>query len=236
MTKNRRSFIVGLKSSELSKSEIFFLKKYKPWGVILFSRNIKSIHQTKILTSNIRKIFKDNKYPILLDQEGGRVNRLKNIIDTSIYTGDFFGKIYDKDVKKFNIFSKIYIKQTCLLMNNIGVNINTVPLLDVRRNKSCKIIGDRAFHKKPKIVSLIGNFFIKEFHKNRIGTVIKHIPGHGFAKVDSHKLTPTVNLKIDKLNKIDFLPFKNKKSLFAMTAHIIYSSIDTLNTATHSKK
>ena len=80
MIKHRRAFIVGLKSSTLSKKEITFLKKYKPWGVILFSRNIISIEQTKKLTDKIRKIFKDNKYPILIDQEGGRVNRLSKII------------------------------------------------------------------------------------------------------------------------------------------------------------
>ena len=77
---NRRSFIVGIKSIRLSKKEKIFLKKYKPWGVILFTRNIKSIKQTSNLTSSIRKIFKDKHYPILVDQEGGRVNRLKKII------------------------------------------------------------------------------------------------------------------------------------------------------------
>ena len=80
MIKNRKAFIVGIKSFKLSGKEKFFLKKYKPWGVILFSRNIKSIKQTKALTDNIKKIFKDKKYPILIDQEGGRVNRLNKII------------------------------------------------------------------------------------------------------------------------------------------------------------
>ena len=79
MIKNRRAFIVGLKSSKLSNKEITFLKKYKPWGVILFSRNISSIEKTKKLTDKIKKIFKDKKYPILIDQEGGRVNRLSKI-------------------------------------------------------------------------------------------------------------------------------------------------------------
>ena len=79
MIKNRRAFIVGLKSLILSNKEILFLKKYRPWGIILFSRNISSIQQTKKLTDRIKKIFKDKKYPILIDQEGGRVNRLNNI-------------------------------------------------------------------------------------------------------------------------------------------------------------
>ena len=234
--KNRRSFITGLKSTVLHSIEIRFLKKYKPWGVILFSRNIKSIEQTKKLTDDIKKIFNDKKYPILIDQEGGRINRLSKFIDTSKFTGEFFGNLYKNNFKKFVTYYKIYIIQTCYLMHILGVNINTVPVLDVRHKKSHNIIGDRAFSANPKIVSKIGDFCIKEFHKNNIGTVVKHIPGHGLAKVDSHKATPLVKDKLKKLNKIDFFSFKNKKSLFAMTAHIIYKDIDRIYTATHSKK
>ena len=236
MIKNRRSFIVGLKSTILLVKERQFLKKYKPWGIILFSRNIKSIEQTKKLTDDIRKIFKDPKYPILIDQEGGRVNRLNNLIDSSIFTGEFFGKLFEKNIKKFNVYYKIFINQTCYLLDKIGVNINTVPVLDVRHKNSNNVIGNRSFHSKPKIVSKIGDLFIDQFHKNNIATVIKHIPGHGLAKVDSHKSTPNVKSKLKDLNKIDFLSFKNKKSLFAMTAHIIYQNIDKNFTATHSKE
>ena len=233
---NRRSFITGLKSTVLHSIEIRFLKKYKPWGVILFSRNIKSIEQTKKLTDDIKKIFNDKKYPILIDQEGGRINRLSKFIDTSKFTGEFFGNLYKNNFKKFTTYYQIYIMQTCSLMHKIGVNINTVPILDVRHKKSHNIIGDRSFSSNPKIVSKIGDFCIKEFHKNNIGTVVKHIPGHGLAKVDSHKATPLVKDKLKKLNKINFFSFKNKKSLFAMTAHVIYKDIDRIYTATHSKK
>ena len=234
--KNRRSFIVGLKSTTLKFKEKQFLRKYNPWGVILFSRNIKSIAQTKKLTDDIRKIFNDNKYPILIDQEGGRVNRLNNLIYSSNFTGEFFGNLYKTNIKKFNVYYKIFINQTSHLLNKIGVNINTVPVLDIRRKSSNKIIGDRSFNTKPKIVSKIGDYFINQFHKNNIATVIKHIPGHGLAKVDSHKSTPIVKSKLKDLNKIDFLAFKKKKSFFAMTAHIVYQDIDKKNTATHSKE
>jgi beta-N-acetylhexosaminidase len=236
MIKNRRSFIVGLKSTILQVKEKRFLKKYKPWGIILFSRNIKSIVQTKKLTDDIRKIFNDKKYPILIDQEGGRVSRLNNLIDSSNFTGESFGKLFKKNFKKFNIYCKVFINQTCYLLDKIGVNINTVPVLDIRRKNSNNVIGNRSFDSKPKIVSKIGDYFIDQFHKNNIGTVIKHIPGHGLAKVDSHKYTPIVRKNLKVLNKNDFLAFKNKKSLFAMTAHIIYQNIDKNFTATHSKK
>ena len=121
-------------------------------------------------------------------------------------------------------------------MKLIGANINTVPVLDLRIKGASNIIGDRSFSKNPNTVSKMGDLCIKLFQENSIGTIIKHIPGHGLAKVDSHNFTPTVNKSIKHLNKYDFIPFKKKQSFFAMTAHVIYKSLDSNNTATHSKK
>ena len=233
---NRRSFIVGLKSTILNKKEINFLKKYKPWGIILFTRNIKNINQTKKLTSNIRKIFKDRKYPILIDQEGGRVNRLKNIITFDNLTAEFFGKKFLSNNYEFKIFYKVFIDKTAFLLKQIGVNINSVPVLDLRVKGSSNIIGDRSYSKNPKIVSKIGDLCIKFFHDNSIGTIIKHIPGHGLANVDSHHFTPTINKSYKYLIKNDFKTFKNKKSFFGMTGHLIFNQLDKENTVTHSKK
>ena len=233
---NRRSFIVGIKSIKLSKKEEHFLKKYKPWGVILFSRNIKDIKQTFKLTSSIRKVFKDKRYPILVDQEGGRVNRLKNIISFDNLTSEFFGNKFKKNYREFNFFYKLFIDKTSYLLRLLGININTVPVLDLKVKGANKVIGDRSFSRNPKIVSKIGDYCIKYFKENRIGTVIKHIPGHGLAKVDSHLSTPFVSKKLDYLTKNDFIPFKNKQSFFAMTAHIVFTDIDNKNTVTHSRK
>ena len=232
----RRAFIIGIKSTKLSKKEKKFLNKYKPWGVILFTRNIKNIEQTFKLTSSIRKIFNDRKYPILIDQEGGRVNRLKNIISFDNLTSEFFGKKYLKNIREFKTYYKLFIDKTSFLLRSIGININTSPVLDLRVKGSSNIIGDRSFSKNPKIVSKIGDFCIDYFHKNSIGTVMKHIPGHGLAKVDSHNFTPIVKKNLNYLNKNDFVPFRNKKTFFAMTAHIIFDKIDNKNTVTHSKK
>ena len=233
---NRRSFIVGIKSKSLNIKEIRFLKKYKPWGIILFTRNIKNIRQTQKLTYNIRKIFKDRNYPILIDQEGGRVNRLKNIITFDNLTSEFFGKKYLTNNYEFKIFYKLYIDKTAYLLKNLGININTVPVLDLRVKGSSNIIGDRAYSKNPKIVSSIGDFCIKYFHENSIGTIMKHIPGHGLAKVDSHHFTPIINKSLKYLMKNDFKVFKNKDTFFAMTGHLIFNKIDKKNTVTHSKK
>ncbi|MDA9616206.1 glycoside hydrolase family 3 protein, partial [Candidatus Pelagibacter sp.] len=160
----------------------------------------------------------------------------QKIFNVEIFTSEFFGRLYLKDKKKFYSYYKIFIKHTSFLLKSIGVNINTLPVLDLRSKGSSLIIGDRSFSKDPKIVSKIGDICISLLHSNNIAAVIKHIPGHGLAKVDSHKLTPIVNNNLKYLIKNDFLSFKKKLSFFAMTAHVIYTDIDTINTATHSKK
>ena len=236
MIKNRKAFIVGIKSLKLTEKEKFFLKKYKPWGVILFLRNIKSIKQTKNLTNNIKKIFKDKNYPILIDQEGGRVNRLRNIIILDNLTSEYFGNLFENDKMKLSFIYKLFVDKTSYLLKLIGVNINTVPVLDLRVKGASNIIGNRSFSKNRNTISKMGDLCIKLFHENSIGTVMKHIPGHGLAKVDSHHFTPIVKKSIKYLNKYDFYPFKKKNAFFAMTGHVIYKSIDKFNTATHSKK
>ena len=90
MISKRRSFIIGIKGKKLTKQEIIFLRKYKPWGIILFSRNIDNLDQIKQLVKQIKRLFKDKKYPILIDEEGGRISRLKKIINNSLFTGNFF--------------------------------------------------------------------------------------------------------------------------------------------------
>ena len=233
---NRRSFIVGLKSTEISSQEQLFLRKYKPWGIILFTRNIKNLNQTKKLTSKIRNIFNDKKYPIMIDQEGGRVSRLENIISFKNLTSDFFGKKYVKNKKDFDIYFKIFIDKTSYLLKELGININSVPVLDLKISGSSKIIGDRSFSRDPNIVSKIGDICIKAYKENSIGTIIKHIPGHGLAKVDSHFSTPYIDKTLKYLLKNDFKAFKNKNSFFAMTGHLIFNQIDKDNTVTHSRK
>ena len=233
---NRRSFITGIKGIRLTKKEVKFLIKYKPWGIILFSRNLKSVSQIKKLTNFIKKIFKDKNYPIMIDQEGGKVNRLNKLISFDTLTSKYFGNLYSKDRKQFNIIYKLFIDKTSYLLSQLGININTVPVLDLSLKGSSKVIGNRSFSKNPKIVSKIGDICIKNFKENSIGTVIKHIPGHGLAKVDSHHVTPIINKTLNYLKKNDFTAFKKKHSLFAMTAHIVFSKIDPKNTVTHSKR
>ncbi len=231
----RKSFICGIKGTKLSNKEYLFIKKHKPWGIILFQRNIKNIHQTKKLTTSIKNLFNDPNYPILIDEEGGTVSRLKKIVDNSIFSGKYFGELYKNNKRKFNLYYKVYIDQISYVLNLIGANINTVPVLDLRRNFSHKIISDRAYSNNKKVINKIGNISINLFHQNRIGTVIKHIPGHGLSKHDSHFNLSYINNKLRYLEKNDFFTFKNKNSLFAMTAHIVFSSLDKNDCITLSK-
>ena len=120
------------------------------------------------------------------------INRLNQFIETSILTAEYFGNLYKKNRIKFFNYYKVYVSQISYLLNEIGININTVPVLDVKRLNSNKIIGNRSYSTNPYIVSKIGDYCIAEYHKYKISTMIKHIPGHGSAKVDSHKYTPIV--------------------------------------------
>ena len=232
---NRRSFITGVKSFTLSIHEKNFLMKFKPWGVILFSRNIKSIPQTKKLTNEIRKIFKDVNYPILIDQEGGRVSRLRYFLNTHSLTSEYFGDLYNIDKKIGLSIYKSYIKSVSNYLRNFGININTSPVLDLFEKKSHKIIGNRSYSENPITVNMLGRSCIKFYKNNKISTVIKHIPGHGKANVDSHFKLPIIKDNLRSLTRKDFKCFKNIKSHSAMTAHILYEKIDRKNNATHSK-
>ena len=232
---NRKAVIFGIKGLNLSRKEKSLFLKVKPWGVILFSRNIKNISQLRSLVNNIKKIFNDKKYPILIDMEGGKVSRLNNIIDFSSLSQNYFANLYIKNKNFFLYNYKVYVNTVSSILKNLGININTVPVLDVRRKKSHNIIGSRSFSENPKIVSYLGNLCTELYKKNKIATVMKHIPGHGLSKFDSHHKTSIIKEKKINLIKTDFKPFKSNKSFFAMTGHLIYSNYDKYNTATHSK-
>ena len=232
---NRKAVIFGIKGYRLTKNERIILKNAKPWGIILFSRNIKNLIQLKILIKDIKKIFRDNHYPILIDQEGGKVSRLNKIIDLSFFSQNLFGKLYEKDKNLCVNIYEVYVNKVCKIFKEVGININTVPVLDVLRKEGHEIIGSRSFSSNTALISKLGDICEDLYKKNKIGTVLKHIPGHGLAKSDSHFNTPVVKNSKTSLIKNDFKTFKLRKSPFAMTAHVVYSSYDAKNTATHSK-
>ena len=231
----RRSVIISILGAKLSLREKKLIIKYKPWGVILFKRNIKSMVQLKKLIATIRITIKDRKYPILVDEEGGTVSRLSNLINNKIFTQSLFGKTYESNKKVgINIY-KQYNISLIKILKDVGININTIPVLDIAYKYTNKIIGSRSYSNKIDTIKKLGSMCVNMYKKNKISTVIKHMPGHGRSKVDSHLKLPTVNTDLKDLEKSDFKSFKNIKSHFALTAHILYKQIDNKNCATHSK-
>jgi len=231
----KKAIIVSIKGLKLTSREILLLSKEKPWGLILFKRNIKSVTQIKKLIKSIRNYVKDKKFPILIDEEGSRVSRLRNIINHN-FDVNYFGNLYEINKKiAVNLYKK-YLRILSGELKKIGININTIPVLDISRKNTNKVIGNRSFSKKKEIVKELGKITIKECHAKKIVTVIKHIPGHGCSSIDSHFKTPKVNLSEEILDKIDFYPFKSTTAKLAMTAHILYTKIDSKNVSTFSKK
>ena len=230
----RKAAIVSISGPTLTNKEINIIKKEKPWGVILFKRNILSKKQVIILIKKIRMTMKDSKYPILIDEEGGKVTRLSNFLDNSIYNQKYFGEIFKLNKKVGATFYKTYIDSLSKILINLGININTSPVLDLTKKNTHKVIGNRSYSTNPSIVNELGRLCIKFYKKNNIATVIKHIPGHGGANTDSHFKLPKVKDSYKLLKKNDFKCFKNISSFFAMTAHILYTKIDKKNNASHS--
>ena len=231
----RKAVIISISGIFLTRQEINIFKKEKPWGVILFQRNILSEKQVKKLTSTIRKIMKDKKYPILVDEEGGRVTRFSNFLKNSSFNQKYFGDIYKINKKVGSTLYRSYINLISRHLQNLGININTSPVLDLIQKNAHGIIGDRSYSKNPTIVNELGRLCIRFYKKNKIGTVIKHIPGHGKANADSHFKLPVIKDDLKLLKKKDFKCFSNLTCHFAMTAHILYNKIDLKHNATHSK-
>ena len=231
----KKAIIIIIKGQELIKKEKLLFSKEKPWCLILFKRNIKSFEQIKKLIKDIKKLTKDKKFPIIIDEEGLSVSRLRNIFN-HYFDANFFGNLYKINQNVAISLYKNYLNSLCENLKKIGININTIPVLDVLRKTTSKIIGKRSFSNDEKIVKKLGEITVKKCRSLNIATVIKHIPGHGCSSVDSHLSLPKVKLSEKELNKKDFYPFKSSSAKIAMTAHILYSKVDKDNVCTFSSK
>ena len=227
--------IIGLEGTILNDNETKFLSDYKPWGVILFQRNCINHKDTLTLIDKIKsKTHKD--MPILIDQEGGRVSRLNYPEFPRTLSAKLFGDIFIKDKELALRALTLNINLIAGSLKDMGININTVPVLDIPSQKESGVIGDRAYSSDKDIVSQMGKIVLNENNSNGIGSVIKHIPGHGRATVDSHLDLPIIIDEKSLLENDDFVPFKAlNKAPLAMTAHAIYEKFDKNNVATLSK-
>ena len=219
--------IFGVKSFKLNKKEKDFFQESNPLGFILFERNCRTYNQTKLLIEDLKKTTSHKHTMIMIDQEGGRVARLKKPNWKSYPSAEYFGI---KAEKNLSIAKKLVLKNSIEIakdLRKLGINMNCAPVLDVKYDFTNNVIGDRSFSSNPKIVGELGKSFCNGQKKMGIIPIIKHIPGHGPSNKDSHKTTPNVDLDLISLNNKDFLPFKKlKKEPVAMIAHIIYNKID----------
>ena len=165
---NRKSIILSIQSTNLSNEEKDLIYKEKPWGIILFKRNIKSLNQLKKLTSQIRNTMKDSLYPILVDEEGGRVSRFSNLFDSRIFSQNFFGNLFEQNKILGKSAYESYLNTICAILKKTGININTVPVLDILKKKTHKIIGDRSYSKNIYTISSLAKICTHVLKQNRI--------------------------------------------------------------------
>lgn len=228
--------IFGIKGTELLSDEIDFFKKVNPLGFILFTRNIENKEQVKKLTADLKKTVSHTSVPILIDQEGGRVQRLLPPIWRQAPNAEIFGKLFLKKGQETAINAvKLNTALIASELTELGINVNCLPVIDVPVLNAHNIIGDRAFSDNPDINTILGKAVIDSLLEHGIFPIVKHIPGHGRAFVDSHENLPIVDTDVELLEKTDFKPFKElSDSPWAMTAHVVFSKIDKHNPATMS--
>ena len=235
--KKIKAVILGCQGTELTKKECDFFRDENPLGLILFKRNIQSPDQVKALTDNFRMCIGRPNAPVLIDQEGGRVQRLKQPYWTELPPAKTYGDLYLTNSEQAK---KEVLKHADILVENlktVGVNVDCWPCLDVLTDKVHDMIGDRCFSNNPDIVIQLGQLVIDRMLKQGIMPVIKHIPGYGRALVDPHLSLPVVREDLETLKQTDFYPFTQiKTNVWGMTAHIIYECLDKELPATLSKK
>ena len=224
-----KAIIFGLKGQKLTTEEKNVFQHINPLGFILFERNCKNVKQTKMLIQNLKRIVSHNFPLIMIDQEGGRVARLKKPNWKEYPAAEFFG---NKAKENLTLAKKLVFNNSKKIgreLKKLGINVNCAPVLDIKYNHTHNVIGDRSFSSNPNIVSELGKAFCNGLKQTGIIPVLKHIPGHGNSMVDSHKKTPIITMNLKDLDKKDFVPFKKlNNEPFAMIAHIIYKQIDSL--------
>lgn len=237
-----KAVIIGCLGTTLSVEERNLFARTKPLGFILFARNVESHEQIRKLCTDLRNAV--GWYaPILIDQEGGRVARLREPLAPESKSFEFFGDLYKKDPeagKKALILNTI---MQAIYLKDLGINVNCSPVVDLRIDGAHDIIGNRSFGFDVETVAYLSDIVATTFLENGILPIAKHLPGHGRALSDSHEELPKIDHSIDDLNATDFAPFKIlakntslKQNMWGMVAHILYSQIDPILPATLSKK
>lgn len=231
-----RAFICGLKGTELSEEEGSFLREASPWGVILFARNLEDPEGIRRLCHAIRDALGRGNAPILIDQEGGRVQRFGPPHVRAYPAGAVYGQLYERNPLLGVEAARLGAKLIALDLLALGINVDCLPVLDVPVEGVTNAIGDRTLGTTTDSVATLGGAQIDGLLSGGVLPVMKHMPGHGRATVDSHKELPRVDATLAELEPQDFTPFRllARRSPLGMTSHILFPAVDESAPATLS--
>ncbi|MGI9482157.1 MAG: beta-N-acetylhexosaminidase [Hyphomicrobiales bacterium] len=231
-----KAFISGCEGTKLSQIERDFFETATPWGLILFARNCETPEQIKALVDDFRACVGRANAPVLIDQEGGRVQRLRPPHWRAYPPGRIYGALEAAQEGEGIDAAREISQLIAAELIQIGINVDCLPIIDVAQPDVHDVIGDRAYSNCPDQVGAIGRAVCEGLLAGGVLPILKHIPGHGRVHVDSHFDLPVVDAPLKELRASDFKPFKALNDIpMAMTAHIIYSAIDKDLPATQSK-
>jgi beta-N-acetylhexosaminidase len=232
---NTRAFITGVSGLELSAAEREFMRSERPWGFILFKRNIEAPAQVSSLVRELRESINDPEAPVLIDQEGGRVQRLGPPHWPVYPPGALFGALYDVKPALGLAAARLSSRLIAADLIDLGITVDCLPLADVPVPEADAVIGNRAYGTEPQKVAAIARAVTEGLEQGGILPVLKHIPGHGRATADTHFRLPVVDTPRAELERVDFAAFRPLADLpMAMTAHVVFSALDPAHPATTS--
>jgi len=227
--------IYGCAGLRLSAEEESFFRAANPFGFILFARNCESPAQVRDLVTALRAAVGRESAPVLIDQEGGRVARLKPPHWRAAPPASYFGRLASHDLERAHEALRLNIMLIAAELTDLGIDVDCLPLLDLQFPGAHDVIGDRAFGGDPGLVADLGRVVCETFLAAGVMPVVKHIPGHGRARVDSHMELPVVGTAKAELVASDFRPFHALADApWGMTAHVVYKALDETRPATTS--
>ncbi|MDP4593215.1 MAG: beta-N-acetylhexosaminidase [Beijerinckiaceae bacterium] len=230
-----RAFILGCAGLELTTDERAFIAREKPWGLILFKRNVADRAQLRQLTNQFRELLGRENAPVLIDQEGGRVQRMGPPHWRAYPPAAAFAAAASKNGADAADLVRMGARLIADDLREAGINVDCLPVLDVPVPGGHQVIGDRAYSDDPALVAQLGLAACEGLLQGGVLPVLKHIPGHGRAGADSHMELPRVDASLEALKENDFIPFKAIADMpLAMSAHVIYEAIDPERPATIS--
>jgi beta-N-acetylhexosaminidase len=230
-----RAFITGISGPNLTAEERDFIRAERPWGFILFKRNIEEPAQVSALVGELRRTSDAPDAPVLIDQEGGRVQRFGPPHWPVYPAGAVFGRLYDIDPEFGLRAARLSARLIAADLIDLGVTVDCLPLADVPVAGADAVIGARAYGTEPGKVAAIARAVTDGLEQGGVLPVLKHIPGHGRATADTHFELPVVGTPREELERTDFAAFRPLAGLpMAMTAHVVFSALDSAQPATTS--